>query len=896
MNRFRKTLRDQLRFKGWNVNMVGSKHNGDMVDNDVEANPGDLISMVHNASKFSYGYKANMVLINAGTNDCTGNVSISTAGTRMEALISGLWEADGMQDTLVVLSTVLVTTNAKGAENRPSVNRQYEELITRLRARGRPIILADMDYLTLGDIGDGIHPTDAGYRKMAYVWWTAIEFAQQAGLIKHAAPIDDTTPTNTCDKVYGSGTYSGGLTQRGSGIGDANYYHDSMGMGIILTIISDHDRDQWFLARLYSRDRDDGIDDVVYGVWRNTGNPDNVYAKLANDLSVANNCIPRGVHFVDLNADGLDDFVCIDPDGNAFASINEGDGTSSKPPRFRSIGRIKDNVGYKQNRVRLGDIDGDGRADYCILDDVGDVYCWRNGGVNDKPAYWQALGKRFTHRGKGNATGVRFEDINGDGRDDWLWVSETGEVETWTNSRSCLSGKNGDGLNVAWRQGFHKGKSSGYTHYGVGDYGSSGLRNRIHFGRVYGEPQEFGLLGRQDYVFMEHTEEKNGKHRFDVHVWKNVGHGATKLKADGNKYCNMKGYSDGRMDYVWTWSTGKMILYPNKGLQRIVGQESFWGPSETIWDPTTQAIGRQLDRRDLHLIDWDGDGACDIVWTDPDNDNRVRVWLNRYPTTKRWTWEYQQNPAPVLYCPEQRGLGIHDLAVRMADITGNGRADYICMEPDGRSWGFVQGSDNSWEEISQIKFAEKDDEDKKDRANIRWADVNGDGKDDMLWVNKFNGDASVWYNGGRANPSEEGGSSFHWKRISRPVYDGNHAGSCLYYPDLDGDGRADMHSIEGTFTNKARTWFNRCPGLQDQQGDDPGGVADPGLPALPSNPDNPGGGGGSGGGSGVVLVDPIIFSEPNPTVMCEPPCNLVRTAIYIACADNVHFPAIYYGF
>lgn len=26
--------------------------------------------------------------------------------------------------------------------------------------------------------------------------------------------------------------------------------------------------------------------------------------------------------------------------------------------------------------------------------------------------------------------------------------------------------------------------------------------------------------------------------------------------ADGNKYCNMKGYSDGRMDYVWTLSTG----------------------------------------------------------------------------------------------------------------------------------------------------------------------------------------------------------------------------------------------------------------------------------------------------------------------------------------------------
>jgi hypothetical protein len=32
-NGFRKKLRDQLRYKGWEVNMVGSKRNGDMVDN-----------------------------------------------------------------------------------------------------------------------------------------------------------------------------------------------------------------------------------------------------------------------------------------------------------------------------------------------------------------------------------------------------------------------------------------------------------------------------------------------------------------------------------------------------------------------------------------------------------------------------------------------------------------------------------------------------------------------------------------------------------------------------------------------------------------------------------------------------------------------------------------------
>ena len=83
------------------------------------------------------------------------------------------------------------------------------------------------------------------------------------------------------------------------------------------------------------------------------------------------------------------------------------------------------------------------------------------------------------------------------------------------------------------------------------------------------------------------------------------------------------------MDYVWTLSTGVMTVYPNLGKKSMNNDEgSFWGPSAEIWS-SQKLIGRQLDRRDLHLVDWDNDGACDIVWTDPDNNNRVSVWLNR---------------------------------------------------------------------------------------------------------------------------------------------------------------------------------------------------------------------------------------------------------------------------
>lgn len=84
-NGYRKLLRQQLRWKGWKVNMVGTKNNGDMADNvrrlplndvvdadvskDNEGHPGWIISQVHDEwSKSAVnGLKPNLVLINAGT-------------------------------------------------------------------------------------------------------------------------------------------------------------------------------------------------------------------------------------------------------------------------------------------------------------------------------------------------------------------------------------------------------------------------------------------------------------------------------------------------------------------------------------------------------------------------------------------------------------------------------------------------------------------------------------------------------------------------------------------------------------------------------------------------------------------------------------------------------------
>ena len=43
----------------------------------------------------------------------------------------------------------------------------------------------------------------------------------------------------------------------------------------------------------------------------------------------------------------------------------------------------------------------------------------------------------------------------------------------------------------------------------------------------------------------------------------------------------------------------------------------------------------------------------------------------------------------------------------------------------------------------------------------------------------------------------------------------------MHYPDLDGDGRADMHVVD-SLENTAQTWFNLCPNEGSfSNGDDP---------------------------------------------------------------------------
>ncbi|OOQ85849.1 hypothetical protein PEBR_24090 [Penicillium brasilianum] len=182
-NGYRKALRQQLRYEGWQVNMIGSLRNGTMHDNHHDGHFGYRIDQLEAKAQETILQKPNLILINAGTNDAVQNHKISTAGLRMDTLLTNLYTS--IPNTTIILSTLL--PNKKHQDRVDKISSQYRDLVALRRQQNDRIVLAEMSsFITLSQLVDGTHPDDQGYQEMAAVWWAAVKVAEGEGLIQSA--------------------------------------------------------------------------------------------------------------------------------------------------------------------------------------------------------------------------------------------------------------------------------------------------------------------------------------------------------------------------------------------------------------------------------------------------------------------------------------------------------------------------------------------------------------------------------------------------------------------------------------------------------------------------------------------------------------------------------------
>ncbi len=99
----------------------------------------------------------------------------------------------GSPRATIILSTLLVRSDEEKQECVENVNSQFKAVGATQRANGRRLVVVDMQPPagpTTAQLVDGTHPTEAGYAKMAAIWFNGIKEADQAGflLTKEAIP------------------------------------------------------------------------------------------------------------------------------------------------------------------------------------------------------------------------------------------------------------------------------------------------------------------------------------------------------------------------------------------------------------------------------------------------------------------------------------------------------------------------------------------------------------------------------------------------------------------------------------------------------------------------------------------------------------------------------------
>ncbi|CRK08722.1 hypothetical protein BN1723_009013 [Verticillium longisporum] len=752
-NGFRKAVRDKLRWDGWKVNMVGSLSGGTMADNNVEAIPGERIDQIHTRLRTTAPvWQPNLYLINAGTNDASQDM-VAGAGERMKAMIDTIFSIT--PDATVILSTLL---HHRDFQPRVvQINDQYRRLVKSyqggdLEKPTAKVFLAEMqdDFLKFPeDFHDPLHPNRGGFRKMAAVWVWAIDQVNGLNWLNapKAAGFTDDEGKTMCKKEPGSELnhphgsevkllFAGDSTIRDDGV----YKQSSQERGVVWKNKVSNETEMYWAHFIDSGlPREQVLDELVL-INRDTDRID-IHINRGDGKFDAG--VRTSIHFGDVNGDGLDDYICIASDGTPFVAINNST-RQQTVPSFGVVFKWRDPiVGYAQDRVRLGDIDGDGRLDYCVIRDGGNIHikCYRNGGLGNEAAYWQDLGSGgpvFSAKDMGDIRGVRL----------------------------------------------------GVTHPDIGE-GIGDTRERAKFGRVFNKRDGF---------------------RDVISIWENVngGNGGRWQKGDGARWGDVTG--TGFDDYIWISAFGEVTIFPNKARAN-----SFDWYKSVAWGSTT-LVKTGVTRRALHIADWNGDGKADIIAVDRVS-GELTVWLSTSEPGKVSFQDAKKYSDTKGFCTLGWGVLYYDTSHHFADINGDGRADYICIQHNGLMHAMLHLATGTTA-IGQINYTKN-----LERADFRFADVNGDGLSDIIHSDRFTGNTNVFYNEGKTAPGESNaGSAWKWGRPAN-AFKGTSRGSNLQFPSLSGQGRADMVEIN---PNTAHGWvfFNTCPA----GGDDPEGVLDPSLP------------------------------------------------------------------
>ncbi|EYB21918.1 hypothetical protein FG05_11578 [Fusarium graminearum] len=828
---YRKRLRDLLSGRGASVDMVGSlKHpRTGMADNDHEGHSGKVLADINTYWKLSIASRPNVVLLHAGTNNMDLEDDLEGSPAMLATIIDGLFS--NAPDVTVLVAPVIWANKPRMQQNTERFNPQVISIIEERQKDGKHILKVPID-ITVGDLWDEKHPNDRGYQKMADAWLKAILEADERGWLKDPVPRD-----------------AGGLPGVGLGIGG--------GSGGAQEAIE---------GRIWKKQ---GTVFEGFRTWQSVGTISGPVENGSRDKVI----------LADLNGDGIADYVVADNDGTIRAWINSG-----KPNDWTSIGDINpDWKSIKGNMIRFADVDNDGKADLIALYEGGAAKVWKN---VDNGKKFKSLDSKWA-TGLESRDKVHFEDIDGDGYADYVIVYGGGAVKwarnthnngkdskkkNWETEVMIAPGPAGIPANSARMRDIDgDGKADYLVVYDGGAV--KAFRNTIKQGGRNWEDLGTiapGISGVTGDTIRFADMDGDGLADFlavaddgSIRMWKNLG--ITGTKGSSLRLADLTG--DGRDDLISIDAKGRARAWLNKGLDQweSIG-EIAPGLDEDLSDSRIEFADVNGDKRADYLIIYGG-GAVKAYVNNGNlpNPGDRRIWQDG-----------------VVISP---GVGEPGSKIRFADLDGDGYDDFLILY-DGGAVKYWQNNKNIpprdggriWKEGIVVATGVGE-----PGSKIRFADLTGDGKADYI-VQYEGGAAKAYRNNGKI-PVGEGRK---WNDMGT-IAGGVSPQGPVQYADINGDGKADylvvFHggAINGYINDN--DWKPKLPAKPEQPSPGIPGDGNDGD-------GNGGGNGGGNGDDDVVYIDPNIWDSDKPTAGCQPPCTLVLPPWSLSTKTTITFPVI----
>ncbi|KOG42940.1 hypothetical protein AQJ84_03030 [Streptomyces resistomycificus] len=408
------------------VDMVGSRRSGGMADADHEGHPGFRIDEIADVADCSIKeHRPNLVTLMAGTNDMNQNYQLDRAPERLGALIDQILR-DAPEATVLV-ATLIPSTKAGMQAKIDRYNAELPRIVDERREQGKHVRLVSMGELTTEDV-DGSHPDDEGYLKVARAFHAAALLVESQGWLKEPVPVTE----GACDPT-GPDTGEG---EGGSAAGEG--WHS---LGVIApgmqsprgrTDLADFDGDG---REDYVRVPDTGRLRIGLNTRAEPGKPH--WADVDTDFSVQDSDQAESLRFADLTGDGRSDIVEVRPTGSSteilIHYVNEGVRDGRITWSGAVVATNPKAAGVRRESVRFADVNGDRRDDYLRVGDDGAVHAYlnlpaQNSGYRFEEILNWAPGVSYGSRDK-----LRLADVNGDGKDDYLMVGSTGAVHAYIN-------------------------------------------------------------------------------------------------------------------------------------------------------------------------------------------------------------------------------------------------------------------------------------------------------------------------------------------------------------------------------------------------------------------------------------------------------------------------------